>query len=123
MTRILSRAALLLLAVTLSTAALAKTRSATAILSQDASLNGTTIPAGEYVVKYDIDGPTAQVKFLKGSKEVASASGQVKTLDKKVGASQIFYNTDGKVPSIAEMDFGGQTSAITFENVSASAGK
>lgn len=123
MNRIMSRAGLLLLATTLSLSAFAKPRSENVTLYHDATLNGTTIPAGEYVVKYEVDGSTANVKFVKGNKEVASASGQVKTLNRKVDANQVVLNNGGAVPSISEIDFGGKTSAISFDSMSANAGK
>ena len=45
-------------------------------------------------MKYDVDGSNAQVKFLKGNKEVASANGQVKTLTKKADSNQVVLNTE-----------------------------
>ena len=101
MTRTLTRMAMLLLAITISLAALAKTHSEDITLYHDASLNGTVIPAGEYQVKYDTEGTTANVKFLKGKKEVASASGQVKTLDQKLNANQVVLQNGSGTPAIS----------------------
>lgn len=123
MTRILVRFALLVLALTLSITAFAKPKTENITLVHDATLNGTNLPAGEYVVKYDVEGSNAQVKFLKGSKEVASANGQVKTLTKKPGSNQVVVNTNGDARSISEIDFGGKDTAITFEPAGTTAGK
>lgn len=123
MTRIPARLVLPLLALTLSVTAFAKPKSENITLYHDATLNGTNLPAGEYVVKYDVDGSNAQVKFLKGSKEVASANGQVKTLTKKAGSNQVVINNDGNGRSISEIDFGGKDTAISFESAGATAGK
>jgi hypothetical protein len=119
------RFALITLALTLtfSLTALAGTKSTNVTLSQDVTLNGTSLPAGEYVVKYDVNGSNAQVKFTKAGKEVASANGQVKTLAKKPFTNQVQLNSSGSTPSISEIDFGGKETAITFESGSASAGK
>jgi len=122
-TRIAVRLALLVLALTLSISAFAKPKSENITLYQDATVNGTNLPAGEYVVKYDVDGSNAQVKFMKGSKEVASANGQVKTLSKKSVSNQIVLNDAGNARSIAEIDFGGKDTAISFESDGATAGK
>ena len=123
MKRILVRFGLLVLALTLSVSAIAKSKSENITLYHDASLNGANLPAGDYVVQYDVDGTNAQVKFLKGSKEVASASGQVKTLTKKAGSSQVVLNIDGNARSVSEIDFGGKVTAISFESTATTAGK
>jgi hypothetical protein len=121
MTRTTVRFALLALALTISLSAFAKSKSETITLYHDASLNGTSLPAGDYVVKYDLDGSNAQVKFLQKGKEVASATGQVKTLDKKAQSNQVVMSDQGR--SISELDFGGKDTAITFGASSAEAGK
>ena len=123
MKRIPVRFALLALALTLSLSAFAKPKVDSITLYHDATLNGTNIPAGEYVVKYDTEGPNAQVKFMKGNKEVASATGHVKTLPKKVASSQVVVNTEGNAHSIAEIDFGGKDTAISFESAGMATGK
>ena len=123
MTRFLARTGLVVLALMLSLSAYAKSKTESITLFQDATLSGTNLPAGEYVVKYDVDGTTAQVKFLKGNKEVASASGQVKTLSQKALSNQVVLNTDGNGRSISEIDFGGKDTAISFEPAGMSAGK
>ena len=115
------RLALLVLALTVALSAFAKPRSESITLYHDASVNGTNLPAGNYVVKYDIDGTNAQVKFMQGSKEVASAPAQLKTLPKKAASNQIVLNNEGR--SISEIDFGGKDTAITFGSPSGEAGK
>ena len=98
----------------LSLSAFAKSKTESITLYNDATLSGTNLPAGQYVVKYDVDGNNAQVKFLKGNKEVASANGQVKNLTKKAGSTQVVLNTEGNARSISEIDFGGKETAISF---------
>ncbi len=123
MTKVPVRFALLALALTLTVSAFAKPKSESITLYQDASINGTTLPAGDYVVKYDVEGNNAQVKFMKGSKEVASANGQLKTLTKKPDASQVVVDSTGNLRSISELDFGGKDTAISFASGGSSAGK
>jgi hypothetical protein len=123
MTRIPVRIALIALIVTLSLSAFAKPKSESISLFQDVTVNGTNVPAGDYVVKYDIDGSNAQVKFTQHGKEIASANGQVKTLSKKPVQNQVLLNTVGSSRTISEIDFGGKDTAITFESSGASAGK
>jgi hypothetical protein len=123
MTRMFVRAGLLILALTLSLSAFAKPKSESITLFQDASVSGTNLPAGDYVVKYDVTGSNAQVKFMKGNKEVATANGQVKTLSKKAGSTQVVLNTEGSARTISEIDFGGKDTAISFGSGDMSAGK
>jgi hypothetical protein len=123
MKRILVRLGLLVLALTVSVSAFAKSKSENITLYHDASLNGANLPAGDYVVKYDVDGTNAQVKFLRGSKEVASANGQVKTLSQKADSNQVVVNVDGNARSVKEIDFGGKVTAITFESATTTAGR
>jgi len=70
-----------------------------------------------------VDGTAANVKFVKGNKEIASASGHVKTLDHKPESNQVVLDTTGNPPTISEIDFGGKTSGISFNEVATTAGK
>ena len=69
MTRKLVRASLFILALTMSVAAFAASKSETVTLYNEAQVDGKTLPAGEYTVKCDATGSNAQVKFLKNGKE------------------------------------------------------
>src|SRR5271169_1294335 len=83
MTRMLARLALLVLSLTVAITAFAGSKAENLSLSHDVQLNGTTIPAGNYKVKYDANGSTCLVKVMKGDKTVATANGELKQLDKK----------------------------------------
>ncbi len=124
MTRILARLTVLALAIGISISAFAgSTKTDTITLYHDAQLNGTTIPAGEYTVKCETSGSSAQVKFMKGRKEVASASGQTKDLGSKSQNGQVVLQDGGGVPSITEVDLAGSTTGVTFDSSMANAGK
>lgn len=123
MSRMSLRYAVLALVLMLSLGAFAKEKSESLTLYHDATLNGTNLPAGEYTVKYDVSGTNAQVKFMHGKKEVASATGQVKSLDKKPATSQVVLNTENNARDISEIDFGGKDTAITFASAGTAVGK
>ena len=124
MTRMLARVALLVFAVTMSVSAFAGSKSETVTLLHDAQLNGTTIPAGEYTVKYDANGSTCQVKVMKGSKTVATANGELKQLADKPRHDQVLLGDNGGVPVVNEMDFSDSKTAITFSpNAETASGK
>ncbi len=115
MTRMLARIALLVFAVTMSISAFAGSKSESLTLLHDAQLNGTTIPAGEYTVKYDANGSTCLVKVIKGNKTVATANGELKQLANKPERDQvILQDASTGLPAVSEMDFHNSTTAITF---------
>jgi uncharacterized protein YfaP (DUF2135 family) len=123
MKRLLVITSVLICALMLSFSAFAKSKSENITLSHDATIGGTNLPAGDYVVKYEVEGSNAQVKFVKGGKEVASANGQVKTLSEKPESNQVVVNTAGNNRAISELDFGGKDTAISFESGGMAAGK
>jgi len=116
MTRILARTAVFLFAVTMSINVFAGSKSETVTLIHDAQLNGKTLPAGEYTVKCETSGSTAQVKFLKGTKEVASASGQVKQLANPPEWNQVVTQDGNGSSSISEIDFSHNKTGVVFDN-------
>jgi hypothetical protein len=115
MTRTLARFAVFVFALTISLTAFAGSKSQDITLYHDAQLNGTTIPAGHYTMRCDTTGATAQVKFLKGKKEVASATGQTKQLSNSANETALVLQNSGQVPSISEIHFSGSNTAISFE--------
>jgi len=58
-------------------------------------INGTQLPAGDYKVTWDGDGPNVSLHILRGSKEVATAPATVKQLDAKAGESAAETKTLG----------------------------
>lgn len=104
---------ILVCALTLAISALAATKSV--LLSSDSMLNGQKLKAGEYKVDYKVDGQNAEVKFMRGNKTVASATGQVVALEKAPNDSTILRsnNPDG-TSSITEIQFEKDKSAVRF---------
>ena len=120
MTRTLARFTMLVLALTLSIGAFAASKSQTVTLFHDAQLNGKTLPAGEYTVKCETSGSTAQVKFVRNGKEVASANGQVKQLSNVPEHNQIVTQDGNGSLAISEIDFAHSNSGVTFESTAMS---
>jgi hypothetical protein len=120
MTRTVARFTILVLALTLSIGAFAASKSQTVTLYHDTQLNGKTLPAGEYTVKCDTSGSTAQVKFLKNGKEVASATGQVKQLSAAPAFNQVVTQDGNGGQTLSEIDFAHSTAGVSFESASLS---
>jgi hypothetical protein len=104
----------------MSLAAFAASKSETVKLYSNTQLNGKTLPAGDYTVKYDATGSTAQVKFLKNGKEVASATGQVKQLKNPPDFNQVVTDTSNGSSTISEIDFAHAKTGVTFNGTSSS---
>jgi hypothetical protein len=116
MSRTLVRATLFLFALTMSVAAFAATKSETVTLYSATQVNGKTLPAGEYTVKCEPNGSTAQVTFMRNGKEVATANGQVKQLTSKPDQAQIITSDSGSTHSISEIDFSHSSTGVTFNS-------
>jgi len=100
-------------ALTLTLSAYATEKSIT--LTHDCILNGQKVAAGDYRVDYEINGSTADVKFVRGRKTVATATGEVVALDHVPADNGIVRtnNPDGS-SSIVELQFEKTKSAIRF---------
>jgi len=116
MTRMLARATLLIFALSMSIGAFAASKSESITLFNDAQLNGKTLPAGDYTVKCDTTGSTAQVKFLKNGKEMVSATGQVKQLPRAPAHNQVVTQDGNGSSTISEIDFSNSSTAVTFDS-------
>lgn len=116
MTRTLAAFSFVILALSLSIGAFAASKSENITLFHDAQLNGKTLRAGEYTVKYDPSGSTAQVKFLRNGKEVASATGQVKQLANTPDHNQLLTSDGNGSATISEIDFAHTTTGVTFDS-------
>ncbi len=124
MNRFLAPFTMLVLAITMSVSALAGTiKKDTVTLNQDVQLNGTTIPAGDYKVTCETNGTTAQVKFMQGKKEVASATGHTKELGQKMPTARLLLTNSGGVASIQELDLTGTTTGVVFGSAMANSGE
>ena len=111
--KLFAKFALVALALTISLNMFAAQKSIT--VYTDSMLNGQKVPAGEYKVDYQINGSTAEVKFLKYNKPVATATGQVVEQDSAPDTSAIVRsrNADGS-SSIVELQLAHQKSTIRF---------
>jgi hypothetical protein len=120
--KLFAKFALVVLALTISMNVFAAQKSIT--VYTDSMLNGQKIAAGEYKVDYQINGSTAEVKFLKGSKPVATATGQVVEQESAPAESAIVRtrNADGS-SSIVELQLAHQKSSIRFAGEGSEKGK
>lgn len=123
MNRTVVRIAVFLFAVTLSIGAFAASKSMDFKLYHDVQLNGMTLPAGDYTVKYKTDGPTTEVTFMQGSKKITTANGEFKTLTEKPRFNQVVVSNGPGTPNLSQLEFHGSKQAINFDNSTSASGK
>src|SRR5574337_1302352 len=110
-------ALLLVLALAFTSTAFAGSGgSATIKLFGAAQLNGKSLAAGEYKVKWDSHSPEADVKFLQGKKEVATAHAKLVDRDRAATENAVVTraSSDGS-ETIVEIRFEGKKSVLVFE--------
>ena len=73
-------------------------------------INGKQIPAGEYRVTWEGDGPSVNLHILRNGKEVASAPATVKQLDSKApGDAAESRSSSGGSRELTAIRFAGKT--------------
>jgi hypothetical protein len=111
-----------MLVLTVAVGAFAGDKSLT--FSSATSLNGQKIEPGEYKVKYNVNGSTADVQILQNKKQVASAAGQV--VENGITANRdrvVLQNNGDGTTKVVEIQFANQRTAIRFASDSASGGR
>jgi len=107
----LAKFAVLGLAVLLATGAFASNKG-TLHLQEAAQVNGQSIPAGEYQVRWEGSGSNVEVSFMQGKKEVAKTSAREVTLDQAVGYDAAVVDHSGGAPAISQLRFAGKKVAL-----------
>ena len=78
-------------------------------------LKGKQLPAGDYKVKWQGNGPSVDVTVLEGKKTVATTTATMKELNSPAPYDSVMYKTDGQAKALGEIQFGGKKSALVFE--------
>jgi len=88
-------------------------------LLRDVTLSGTTLPAGQYIVRWQTHSPEATVEFAHGHKVVLSTEGRVEDRGKKYDSDTVVYDTaaDGTM-TIREIRFAGSSKVLVFKPLS-----
>jgi hypothetical protein len=113
MKKVLGKAAVLFVVLAVGTSVFAST-SGTLTVSEPVQINGKTIAAGEYKVKWEGSGNT-EVSILKGKTVVATAPARLVEMDKasSADAAVLLKNNDGS-RTVKEIRFGGKKYALAF---------
>ena len=114
LTRVL--VAVVVLALAFTSTAFAASGAATVKLFGAAQVNGKSLAAGEYKVRWETNSPEAAVTFLQGKKAVATAHAKLVDRDQASRENAVVTraNSDGS-ESIVEIRFQGKKSVLVFE--------
>jgi hypothetical protein len=85
-------------------------------------VNGKQIPAGDYQLKWEGNGPNVEMSIVRGSKVIATTPARVVELDQKAkaDAALIKNNPDG-TRSLSEVRFGGKKFSLAVGDEAAQA--
>ena len=117
----ISKGLLLGLALLLATGAFAVVNKGSMQITDSVTVSGKQLPAGDYSVKWDGNGPNVELNILKGSKIVLTTSARLIDLSQKpeTDAAVVKNNTDGS-RSLTEIHFSGKKYALAFGDESSS---
>jgi hypothetical protein len=78
-------------------------------------VSGTTLPAGQYSVRWEAQNSPASIEFVRGNKVVASAQCKLEDRGKKYESGTVVYGTnpDG-TNTISEIRFAGSSQVLVF---------
>lgn len=80
------------------------------------NLNGTTLKAGEYNVRYTVSGNSVEVEFLQGKKKVAASSAQLVEAKKTNRDTLVTESGSDGNTKLVSIQFANQGKAIAFAN-------
>jgi hypothetical protein len=84
------------------------------------TINGTKVPAGEYTLRYDIKGKTADVKLMQGQKTVTTTTATVvENKDKAPYDGVVRESKADGTTALKEIQFGNKRESIRFEDAPA----
>jgi hypothetical protein len=117
----ISKGLLLGLALMLATSVFAAANKGSIQLLDSVSISGKQLPAGDYSVKWDGNGPNVELNILKGNKVVATTPARLIDVSQKSNrdAAVVKSNDDGS-RSLSEIHFAGKKYALAIGSESAS---
>jgi len=99
----------------LAMSAVAAENSGKFILPSAAELNGKSLAAGEYKVRWEGQGPDVQVTVSRGKETIATAPAKLVDRGEKAPRNAVVMNTSGGgAGSIVELRLSGKRSVLVF---------
>jgi len=96
----------------LASAAFAASNKGPLQLNSAVNVAGKQLAAGDYMVKWDGDGPSVQLSIVKGKNVVATVPAQVVTLSSASGYDSAVVNSEGGNRTLQQIRFSGKKFAL-----------
>ena len=109
------KSAVLALAVLVATSAFAGTSNKGSLhLSEAAQVNGQSVPAGDYQLRWEGTGANVEVSVMQGKKVVTKAPAKVVELKESFSNDATVVDHSGTTPSVTEVRFAGKKYALAL---------
>jgi len=116
----LAKTAVLGLAVLLASSAFASNKGSLQI-REACEINGQQLAPGDYQVRWEGAGPSVEVSFMKGKKEVAKAPAKVVSLDEASQYDSSVLDHESGKTTVSEVRFAGKKYALALSGSEMSA--
>jgi len=108
----LYKSLLLGLTLLLAVGAFAATNKGSMQILDSVNVSGTTIPAGQYSLKWEGTGQNVQLSILRGNKVVATTPAHVVDLNQSAQSNQALVKSENGGRSLSEVRFEGKKYAL-----------
>jgi hypothetical protein len=110
-----AKSVVLALAVLMATSAFAGTTNKGSLhLSEAAQVNGQSVPAGDYQLRWEDTGANVEVSFLQGKKLVTKAPAKVIELKDAFNSDATVVDHSVATPTVTEVRFAGKKYALAL---------
>jgi hypothetical protein len=109
--------------LTLALSALAGENKGSFTLPSTAQLEGKSLAAGEYKVRWEGTGPEVQVTVSQGKNTIATIPAKLVERSEKARRNAVVLNNNGGQSQIMELQLAGKQAALVFENAASVAQK
>jgi hypothetical protein len=104
----------LALAILVATSAFAGVNKGSLHLSEAAQVNGQSVPAGDYQLRWEGTGNNVEVSFMQGKKVVTKTSAKLVELNAAFGNDATVVDKTAGTPTITEVRFAGKKYALAL---------
>jgi hypothetical protein len=110
-----AKSVVLALAVLVTTSAFAGSSNKGSLhLSEAAQVNGQSVPAGEYQLRWEGTGANVEVSFMQGKKVVTKVAAKVVELKDASNHDATVVDKSGATPTVTEVRFAGKKYALAI---------
>ncbi len=118
-----AKSVVLALAVLVATSAFASGNKGSLHLSEPAQVNGQSVPAGEYQLRWEGTGSNVEVSFIQGKKVVTKAPAKVVELPSAFSNDATVVDHSASTPVVTEVRFAGKKYALSLGEQKAEMGE